>query len=446
MPSPRLDRHHLDRQRPHRRRRIQGAVAAAAVLLSLPAGAVPAAATAPADSAGLDHARLTRDLDAVHAAGMYGAYASVRDGRDRWRGATGFADIATQRPMSPGMRHRAGSVTKSFTSVAVLQQVGRGRIELDRPVGDYLPALVPGERGHKITVRMLLNHTSGIADYFPMAFPSLLQGSTRSLDDNRHRHFAPAELIGYGVGAPQLFEPGAGWSYSNTNYVLLGELLRARTGEDPETLITRDVIRRAGLKDTYLPGAETRVRGRHAKLYESFFGYIDPPRDYSEYDMSWGGTAGALVATMDDLNTFYRALFQGRLLRPEQLRQLRTTVPVKDAGGRVTMRYGLGVVRLETSCGPVWGHDGAVFGAGTLALSSPDGGRQLAIGLNLTKYERLDATGNPLPNAIDAARSVFINEALCGGTQARPGAREDAPEPLRGPDEGLLGPPQPPAA
>ncbi|MFD7026956.1 serine hydrolase domain-containing protein, partial [Streptomyces sp. NPDC059917] len=441
MPTPRLDRRHRHRHR------ISGTAAAAAVLLSLLAGAVPAAtaadrpAPAPAPKASghrpaaLDRQRLDQDLDAVHAAGLYGAYAAVRDGADRWRGATGFADVDTRRPTRPDMRHRIGSVTKTFTAVAVLQQAGRGRIELDRPVGDYLPDLVPGERGRAITVRMLLNQTSGIADYLPMAFPSLLEGSPRSLDDNRHRHFPPTELIGYAVGAPQVFEPGARWSYSNTNYVLLGELLRATTGEDPETVIARDVIHRAHLRDTYFPGAETTVRGPHAKLYESFFGAIDPPRDYSDYDMSWGGTAGALVATMDDVNTFYRALLQGRLLRPEQLRQLLTTVPVKDAGGRVTMRYGLGIVRVDTRCGPFWGHDGAVFGGGTLALSSTDGGRQLALGANLSKYERLDASGNPLPNAIDAARSAFIDEALCGGAPARPGARATGPDAPRGPDE-----------
>ncbi|MFI5979840.1 serine hydrolase domain-containing protein [Streptomyces sp. NPDC051555] len=443
MPSSRLDRRHRIR----RRIGISSTAATAAVLLSLLAGAAPAATAADrpapgparnAPGASLDRQRLDQDLDAVHAAGLYGAYAAVRDGADRWRGATGFADVDTRRPTRPDMRHRIGSITKTFTAVAVLQQAARGRIELDRPVGDYLPDLVPGERGRKITVRMLLNQTSGIADYLPMAFPSLLQGSPRSLDDNRHRHFPPTELIGYGVGAPQLFEPGARWSYSNTNYILLGELLRAAAGEDPETVITRDVIHRAHLRDTYFPGAETTVRGPHAKLYESFFGHIDPPRDYSDYDMSWGGTAGALVATMDDVNTFYRALLQGRLLRPEQLRQLLTTVPVKDAAGRETMRYGLGIVRVETRCGPVWGHDGAVFGGGTLALSSADGGRQLALGSTLSKYERLDASGNPLPNAIDAARSVFIDEALCGGAAAGPGARTPDPDALRGPDEELL--------
>ncbi len=122
------------------------------------------------------------------------------------------------------------------------------------PVGDHVPEFLPGERGRKVTVRMLLDHTSGIEDYIADAFPSLRQGTTASLDDHRLRTIRPAELIGYAVARPQRFEPGTRWSYSNTSYVLLGEILRKVTGQDPERLITRDVIRRAGLRDTYFEG------------------------------------------------------------------------------------------------------------------------------------------------------------------------------------------------
>jgi D-alanyl-D-alanine carboxypeptidase len=93
--------------------------------------------------------------------------AEVRDGDQVWGGATGVADITTGRPVTDDMRHRVGSITKSFTAAAVLQQVECGRIGLDSPIGHYLPRLVPGERGDAITVRMLLNHTSGLAEYLP---------------------------------------------------------------------------------------------------------------------------------------------------------------------------------------------------------------------------------------------------------------------------------------
>ncbi|MEV6679063.1 serine hydrolase domain-containing protein [Streptomyces erythrochromogenes] len=419
-------------------RRLRRAASAAAVAVALLAGLAPAASAsaagepdaARAASAGrhLDRAALQARLDAVRDAGVYGVFSAARAGRERFDGAAGVADLSTGRPVRADLRHRVGSVTKTFTAVAVLQQNAKGRIDLDRPVGDYVPGLLPGERGRKVTVRMLLNHTSGIEDYIADAFPSLWQGTTASLDEHRFRTIRPTELIGYGVARPQRFEPGTEWSYSNTNYVLLGEILRKVTGQDPEKLIARDVIRRAGLRDTYFPGTDPDIRGAHARMYESFFGLIDPPRDYSVYNMTWGGTAGALVSTPQDLNTFYRALLTGDLLPRRQLDRMRTTIDIKDETGKVTLRYGLGIYSMDTPCGPAWGHDGGVWGAGTLALSSPDGTRQFALGYNLTKYQRFDGAGTGLdPHPADAAMTDYRDQALCGMTAPKPPREPEAP-------------------
>ena len=115
----------------------------------------------------LDPAALNAALNKVHRAGIPGAFAEVRDGDQVWRGAAGVADLSTGRPATPDLRHRVGSITKTFTAAAVMQQVERGQAQLDASVGHYLPRLVPGERGRAITVRMLLNHTSGLAEYLP---------------------------------------------------------------------------------------------------------------------------------------------------------------------------------------------------------------------------------------------------------------------------------------
>ncbi|MFI1279517.1 serine hydrolase domain-containing protein [Streptomyces sp. NPDC020858] len=426
-----------------RARRLRRAASASAIAVALLAGLAPAASAAgqgplPVQSQAaarqhLDRAKLQAGLNAVQEAGVYGIFSGVRDGRQRFDGAAGIADVSTGRPVRPDLRHRVGSVTKTFTAVAVLQQSAKGRVELDRPVGDYVPELLPGERGRKVTVRMLLNHTSGINDYIAGAFPSLLEGSTTSLDDHRFRTIRPAELIKYGVDRPQLFEPGTDWTYSNTNYVLLGEILRKVTGQDPERLITQDVIRRAGLRDTYFPGNDPHIRGAHARMYENFYGLIDPPRDYSVYNMTWAGTAGALISTPQDLNTFYRALLTGDLLPRRQLDQMRTTVDVKDETGAVGMRYGLGIYTLDTPCGPAWGHDGGVFGAGTWAMSSPDGSRQFALGYNLMKYQRLTADNTAfIPHPADAAMRDYRDQSLCGTTTPRtpdPAAKNRSAEP-----------------
>ncbi|MCZ1009138.1 serine hydrolase domain-containing protein [Streptomyces lydicus] len=439
---------------PARRRRLRIAGTTTAVMLSLVAAAVPAqAATAPAPGAHaaagttahpgrLDHKALDERLAALRKAGMYGAYAAVREGRDEWRGAAGVADIATNRPVGPQMQHRVGSLTKAFTSVAVLQQVSAGRIDLDAPLARYLPDLAPGERGRKITIRMLLNHTSGIADYIPGAFPTLLKGSTESIDANRYRHFAPEELARIGLQAAPTGKPGEKWSYSNTNYVIAGMLLQKVTGEDPQEYITRHVIRKAGLKHTYFP-TSARISGPHSKMYESFYGLVNPARDYSTYDMSWAGTAGALVSTMEDVNDFYRTLLTGELLAPAELRQMQTTVESKDGEGNVLTRYGLGIEAIDTVCGRFWGHTGSVWGAETVTYSTPDGKRQMTFGLNRTKYQQLDATGHIKPGPIDTAIWAFEAKAMCDrdapaeprrfAQPAAPKALEERPVPLTRP-------------
>ncbi|MGW6565791.1 serine hydrolase domain-containing protein [Streptomyces sp. NPDC054975] len=419
-------------------RRASRSVVAAAALVALSATALPAqsavaaepgsptavsAVSAAATGHRLDRAALRGSLDAFHKAGMYGAYSAVRDGSAQWRGATGVADIDSRRPTRPDFEHRVGSITKTFTAVAVLQQVGDGRIDLDAPVGRYVPDIVSGERGRQVTVRMLLNHTSGIADYVLPAFPGILENPGKALDENRLRHIAPEELARLGLAAPPVAERGT-HAYSNTNYILAGLILERVTGQKAEAYITRNVIRKAGLRHTYFPNSPF-TKGPHASMYESFFGLIDPPRDYSVTDMSWAGTAGALVSTTSDLNEFYRRLLDGRLLDAAQLREMKTTVPAykTEPGEEALMRYGLGIYTLKMpSGGWYWGHDGAVFGAGTWALSTEDGRRQVAIGYNLMKYQRFDEQGRPLPDPITEALYAHVDGALAGTTAPSRGA------------------------
>ncbi|MFJ9417641.1 serine hydrolase domain-containing protein [Streptomyces sp. NPDC101227] len=404
---------------PNRRRtRLAGTAAAALFALTIPAASAVPASAAPASAmsvsdapaapatgrTAIDRAALDRTLTAIHAAGMYGAYSAVRDGSAQWQGAAGLADVGTGRATTPRMEHRIGSITKTFTSVAVLQQVGKGRIDLDAPIGRYLPALVTGDRGRAITVRMLLNHTSGIGEYTSSIFPT-----KESLEDNRFHHFDPEDLARLGLKAAPLGKPGQAHHYSNTNYAIAGLLLRKVTGTSPEKYITEHVIRKAGLRHTYFPNSPYLTKP-HAKMYEAFYGAFDPPRDFSVYNVSWAGTAGALVSTMPDLNRFYGALLGGKLLAPTQLQQMKTTVPIEGS----TARYGLGLLSAKLPCGEFWGHNGMVLGAMTWSLSSADGRHQISLGANLTHYQKLDGNGQPKPDPIDTAMSIHIARALCG--------------------------------
>ncbi|NGY64025.1 beta-lactamase family protein [Lentzea sp. NEAU-D13] len=314
-------------------------------------------------------------LEKIHHAGVPGVWAEVRDNGQVWRGAAGEA--------TPDMRHRVGSVTKTFTAAAIMLLVERGKIDLDTPVHGTS------------TVRELLSMTSGLADYRFLAFPSLLEGSPKSLEDNQFRHFYPRELIKLGVEAPAV-PPG---TYSNTGYLLLGRLIESVTGMTAERWITRNVIERAGLRNTMFPTG-TRIEGPHPQMFEALFGLLDPPRDYSVYDMSWVGVSASLISTVEDLNLFFAALLDGRIVSRESLALMQKTGPVVAFDGS-TVQYGLG---LHEHSG-FWGHDGSAWGAGTWSFHSADGTRQASLAVNLQRWNN---------KAIDEALAAFQRKALLG--------------------------------
>jgi D-alanyl-D-alanine carboxypeptidase len=184
------------------------------------------------------------------------------------------------------------------------------------------------------------------------------------------------------------------------------------------------VIRPLRLADTYFPGADRTIRGAHAGAHFAVFGV----RDFATYDMSWAWTAGELISTPSDLDTFYRALLGGKVLPPAQLAQMRTTVPMDpaqpDAGG-----YGLGLFWAPTPCGPVWGHDGGVIGQITVSLHSADAGRQLSLGINLSHY---DLGIIPEPHPIGVAFFDAVAAGVCPGAAPRAAADTPARLPLPG--------------
>lgn len=369
----------------------------AAVNTVAPAPAL--AQPARADRPGLDRAALQQALDAIPEAGAPGTYAAVRAGRSAWAGAAGIADLSNARPARPDLRHRVGSITKTFVSTTLLQLVDEGRLRLDDPVGRWLPQHVPGEVGQQVTVRMLLNHTSGIGNYTDAILNSL-----SAVEQMRTTTYAPAELVAIGLGMPRTGAPGEAFSYSNTNYILAGLIIGRVTGNDPTAEVTRRIIRPLKLTDTYFPGADPRIRGRHAGAY--FAPLV--VRNLADYNMTWAWTAGELVATMDDLNTFYRALLTGRLLSAPTMAEMLTLVPFDpaqpEAGG-----YGLGIYQMATPCGPLWGHDGAVVGQITFSLHSRDASRQASFALNISHYQLFTPEAHP----IDVAWGEFLLTAHC---------------------------------
>jgi D-alanyl-D-alanine carboxypeptidase len=226
----------------------------------------------------------------------------------------------------------------------------------------------------------------------------------------RWRTATPQALIRVGLAQPPTGAPGERWSYSNTNYIILGLLIEKLTGRPYATEVSRRILRPLHLRDTYFPGTDPWIRGPHMAAYVPWSdGTL---HDFSAFNMSWAWAAGEMISTAADLNRFYRALLTGKLLSPALLAEMRTTVVVDpsapDAGG-----YGLGIFWLATPCGPVWGHSGGVVGHTTYSLHSADARRQVTQAENLIRYA---APGEQHP--IDQARSAFLLTALCDGRTA----------------------------
>lgn len=340
-------------------RRGAMAAAAAAVVAVMATGVLapsPASASARPDT-------VQQGLNALVRDGLPAALASVedRDGRTRTYTA-GVGDLATGSKVPRDGQVRIGSNTKTFTAVVVLQLVGEGKIALDAPVDTYLPGLVRGEGidGRRITVRQLLQHTSGLPEY----------GAHIGDDELEYRYFDPRDLVDIALRDEAEFAPGAKWGYSNTNYVLAGLIVQKVTGRPLAEEMDRRIIKPIGLRHTYFPTpGEKTIREPHPKGYAG--GSADvPPRDVTEIDPSAGWAAGQLISTNSDLNRFFTALLGGRLLPDAQLAQMRTTVPVGDTGSH----YGLGLMSRKLSCGGVyWGHGGDIVGYETRGGVTDDG-------------------------------------------------------------------------
>ncbi|MFD4657476.1 serine hydrolase domain-containing protein [Kitasatospora sp. NPDC058444] len=369
-------------------------VAAAALGAGIPP-ATAASPTGPKDAVRAGLERLVTD-DRYPAAMVS---TSTRGGQVRHYTA-GVADLRTAARVPVDGQVRAGSNTKSFAAVVVLQLVGEGKVELDAPIDRYLPGLVRGEGidGRAITVRQLLQHTSGLPNFTDDIFEDVF-------GENRHRYYQPRALLDLAFAHKALFVPGTEWSYSNTNYVLAGLLIEKVTGRPFAEQVTKRVIDRVGLRHTYFPAAgEEGIREAHPH------GYHAPPTggpltDVTELDASWAWAAGDAVSTPSDLNRFFSALLGGRLLAPAQLAEMKTTVKVPDHPGAAPgLEYGLGLFRRPLSCGGAsWGHGGATPGFHSLPGVTEDGrAATVVVTANLV----------PGPNAVPHFEAV-LDTALC---------------------------------
>jgi len=326
-----------------------------------PAVLQPAASPAPdvpkAVAARLDRA-LARAQERLLLPGVE-ATVIFADG-STWTGALGMADVKAGRPVSPETPFAAASVTKTFTAALILRYVDRGLIRLDDRLARWLP---DWPNAGKITIRMLLNHTSGIPDFFRNPAFDV------ALNKAKKQTWTAAQVLGRFVPKGAVFSPGQGWSYSNTNYLLLG-VVAAQVGGAPwEELVRRELFEPLGLSSTYVQAIEEPLTAP-AVAYRIIDGFSGPtPQARTDGStvvpfrsvVTAAGPAGAIASTSEDLARWARALYGGSaVLSAATRREMLTFVKAYSYG--LGTSYGLGVSRVKLQGRTAYGHSGALVG------------------------------------------------------------------------------------
>jgi D-alanyl-D-alanine carboxypeptidase len=254
---------------------------------------------------------------------------------------------------------RAGSITKTFIATVILQLAAEHRLSLSDTVEQHLPGLVhgAGNDGRALTLRSLLTHTSGLYDF------TALTGGTIPV--------SPTEAVRIALTHPPA-DRGR-FSYSNTNYVLLGLVIRQVTGNSYATEAERRVIAPLGLTGTSFPGSRTTLPTPHGRAYAA------DGSDVTDLDPRVAGAAGELVTTLTDLDRFYSALLGGELLPSRRLREMLNT---RTAHGS----YGMGLFPVKLPCGiTVWGHNGRISGSYVRTAATVDGRHVLTFRVNTSE-------------------------------------------------------------
>ncbi|MER6208768.1 serine hydrolase domain-containing protein [Streptomyces sp. NPDC001642] len=351
--------------------------------------------------------QLRQDTETIHALGVSGVQARViaPDGRQSVA-TSGTADLNTGQPVSSDGYFRMASTSKTLVATVVLQLEAEGRLTLNDTVEHWLPGVVHGNGndGRRITIRQLLQHTSGIHDDLP--------GYTTPDEYYQQRYdvYSSGQLIARAMAHAPDFAPGEAWTYSNTGYVLLDTIIQKATGHTAHEEIENRILRPLGLDHTRWVGTSPALPRPHAKAYQLFGpdALVDVtdqvPVDHENL---------SFVTTTRDENVLFRALLAGRLLPARQLTEMKQTVPVSAEvqqlwpGGR----YGLGLAERPLTCGGTyWSHEGGDGGYITLNGVTDDGRRSAVVSMS-------EARGDTMEHIMsqENAASSLIDHALCGG-------------------------------
>jgi D-alanyl-D-alanine carboxypeptidase len=288
----------------------------------------------------------------------------------------GRADVT--RPGAPrlGDHMRIASIAKAFSGAVALHLVAQRRLGLDDTIGRQLPGMMPAEWS-AVTVRQMLNHTSGLPDY------TRSDGFREQATKDPRGYVSPMQIIDWVRGAALNFSPGSRYEYSNTDNIVVGLIAERVSGRSYGQLLSRIVFQRAGLTQTTFPARRISLPAPFLHGYQ--VGPGKPPHDVTTFLSPSGAWAsGAIVSTPADLGAFIRADLGGRFFGQAQRRQQMQFVRGSSSpAGPGTNSAGLAIFRYQTRCGTVYGHTGNFPGYVQWAAATADGRRSVTTSLNI---------------------------------------------------------------
>jgi D-alanyl-D-alanine carboxypeptidase len=317
--------------------------------------------------------------------------------------AVGVSDRSAGTPMRPSDRLLLGSVGKTYVSAVALQLVQEGRLALDDPISKHLVqekwfARLPGSS--KITIRQLMTHTSGLVRY------ELNPRFTADLTANPDKTWSVEDRLAYLFDAKPAFEPGTGWEYSDTNYIVLGAIIERAGGAPYYAQLRKRLLDPLGLKDT-IPVEGRRVPGLvqgYAGPNNPFGGTDEMIRDGRfAVNPQFEWTGGGLAVTSQDLARWARALYEGNVVAPALMKELLAGVPARL--GPET-KYGLGVILRPTALGETYGHSGFMPGYQTDVMYFPRLKAAIAVQVNSSAPK---STGRPLRSFVTELAQVVAD-------------------------------------
>ncbi|MEU7167194.1 serine hydrolase domain-containing protein [Streptomyces morookaense] len=335
------------------------------------------------------------------AAGAPGAFAVIRDhgNPEIERTVTiGKADLDGT-PMNAKWRFRVGSNSKVFTAVLVMRLAEQGRIDLDKPLREYLPSGTLPENW-EVTGRQVMQHRAGIYDHTDDLLEHPGEETTVGFEKRiRNTVYRPAELVAMSVEHGLQYRPGTQYAYSNTDFVLMGMAVEHLTGRSYGDVLREQIIKPLGLKGTSFVVPKKTIAGRHITGYLTNDDRSKPLLDATEQNGSWVWSAGAVISSAADMDRFLSALLAGSsggLVSDESLRQMTSALPT----GTARVAYGLGLREIALSCGKVYGHGGIVQGFQTQSFAMRGGGRTVVAFANASNN---DAVTQGLKDALEPA-------------------------------------------